>query len=438
MTKNTSQIALIQHRRGNLSELPYQLNEGEFALATDTNDIFMGNPNNPILQERVNRAEPVFPYGNIHLLTEFTDNMKYFRYSLKMNDTTVKFPITVMAKNQNPILKKGSSIFINGTELVFGKETSVINDFDYLVIRYIWTDGRDLDTDTRIVNADSLPDINNIGLGYNYPDDGDLGQQRGVVPVDATMENSVLYWGRDNTGQATPDTPMEENILISRKTLDSEDYFEALPDILKIQLRAMWYNSIGENPVQIEIVAYKNGVMKRDDITYSFYNEGGERIKFIDANGDEKDSLLLVVKNMPLVVKKYALIGNLYINKHTKQSYLTLENAPTEEEPEVYYISDIVKKINEANINVKAINDNGYLKLITTENSLTIQDGVIVDNITNMSILGFDETSFVAIPPIKRTLQDVLDDRVSIKNFNIDSNGNDNGTKIHDSFISMY
>lgn len=438
MTKNTSQIALIQHRRGKLSELPYQLNEGEFALATDTNDIFMGNPDNPVLQDRINRAEPIFPYGNIQLLTEFTDNMKYLKYSLKMNDTTVKFPISVKANNLNPELKKGSSILINGKEIFFGKETSVINDFDYLVIRYIWTDGRDLDTDTRIINADKLPNINNIGLGYDYPQDGELGHQQQQVPINSYLENSVLFWGRDNMGTATPETPMEENILISRKTLDGDEYFELLPDILNIQLRAMWFSEVGSNPVKIEIVAYKNGVMKRDDITYSFYNEGGEKVKFLDSEGNEKESLVLDVKNMPSETRVYQLIGNLYLNKYTKESYLTLENSPeTEQEKEIYYISDIVQKINSANINVKAQNDNGYLKLITTENSLTIQDGINVGG-SNVEIIGFDKKSFVAIPPIKRTLQEVLDDRVSIKNFNIDNNGVDNGSKIHDSLVSMY
>ena len=71
MTKNTSQIALIQHRRGKLSELPYQLNEGEFALATDTNDIFMGNPDNPVLQDRINRDVINYYFDNGYLSIEF-------------------------------------------------------------------------------------------------------------------------------------------------------------------------------------------------------------------------------------------------------------------------------------------------------------------------------------------------------------------------------
>ena len=58
MAKNTKQIALIQHRRGKLSELPKQLNEGEFGIALDTNELFIGNPDNPALS-----AESLFLYS---------------------------------------------------------------------------------------------------------------------------------------------------------------------------------------------------------------------------------------------------------------------------------------------------------------------------------------------------------------------------------------
>ena len=74
MAKNTKQIALIQHRRGKLSELPTQLNEAELGFATDTNELFIGNPNNPGLMERIDSN--IFPYGNVQILTEFTENLK--------------------------------------------------------------------------------------------------------------------------------------------------------------------------------------------------------------------------------------------------------------------------------------------------------------------------------------------------------------------------
>ena len=122
MAKNTKQIALIQHRRGKLSELPYQLNEAEFALATDTNDIFLGNPNNPVLLERVNADEPVFPYGNIQILTEFTDNMNKIEYTFNFDSSNVKYPIIATGTVNFPTVPTGSSLFINDVEVVFTNE----------------------------------------------------------------------------------------------------------------------------------------------------------------------------------------------------------------------------------------------------------------------------------------------------------------------------
>jgi hypothetical protein len=68
------QISRIQHRRGNRSELPESLAEGEIGYAKDTGEIFMGAPNLDKVQFRKiggARAEGIFPYSNIRLLTEF-------------------------------------------------------------------------------------------------------------------------------------------------------------------------------------------------------------------------------------------------------------------------------------------------------------------------------------------------------------------------------
>ena len=119
MSKNTSQIALITHRRGLKSELPKQLNEGEFALTTDTNEIFMGNPNNPVLQERLKSNNPVFPYGNIQVLTEFSDNMNKIEYSYKDNLNSIKLPIIVSGQNSNPNIPNNTVLIINGEEIEF-------------------------------------------------------------------------------------------------------------------------------------------------------------------------------------------------------------------------------------------------------------------------------------------------------------------------------
>lgn len=68
------QISRIQHRRGNRSELPESLAEGEIGYAKDTGEIFIGAPNLDKVQFRkvgAARADGIFPYANIRLLTEF-------------------------------------------------------------------------------------------------------------------------------------------------------------------------------------------------------------------------------------------------------------------------------------------------------------------------------------------------------------------------------
>lgn len=124
MAKNTKQIALIQHRRGKLSELPAQLNEAEFGLATDTNELFIGNPTNPALAERIEAN--IFPYGNIQVLTEFTENLKKITYTYKSNtDVIARLPVVIYGNVASPTVAPNTSIFINSTEVRFNYSASL-------------------------------------------------------------------------------------------------------------------------------------------------------------------------------------------------------------------------------------------------------------------------------------------------------------------------
>ena len=68
MSRNTKEVALIQHRSGNLAEMPKALHQAEIGLAKDANRLFIGNAVNTIL---ANRTE--FPYQNLEILTEYSD-----------------------------------------------------------------------------------------------------------------------------------------------------------------------------------------------------------------------------------------------------------------------------------------------------------------------------------------------------------------------------
>lgn len=124
MAKNTKQIALIQHRRGKLSELPTQLNEAELGFATDTNELFIGNPNNPSLMERIDSN--IFPYGNVQILTEFTENLKKITYTYKSNtDVIARLPIVVVGTTSNPVIVPNTSLYINSIEVNFEESSSI-------------------------------------------------------------------------------------------------------------------------------------------------------------------------------------------------------------------------------------------------------------------------------------------------------------------------
>lgn len=124
MAKNTKQIALIQHRRGNLSELPTQLNEAELGFATDTNELFIGNPSNPALAERIEAN--IFPYGNVQILTEFSENLKKITYTYKSNtDVIARLPIVITGNVTSPIVAPNTSFFINSVEIKFTESSSL-------------------------------------------------------------------------------------------------------------------------------------------------------------------------------------------------------------------------------------------------------------------------------------------------------------------------
>jgi hypothetical protein len=67
-----TQISRIQIRQGLASDLPVNLASGEFGLANDTGELFVGTPN---LFQVANRAV-TYPYFNTQVLTEFSPNVE--------------------------------------------------------------------------------------------------------------------------------------------------------------------------------------------------------------------------------------------------------------------------------------------------------------------------------------------------------------------------
>jgi len=99
----------------------------------------------------------------------------------------------------------------------------------YVMITYAFTDGRDMDTRTRIV----VPDSGGY-VGWGQSD----------------HVGAYIQWGGDNLGTGT------ESALIDMTRIS--EAFGGLPTI-KVEGRAQWYGDRGYNPVIMALVLWEGG-----------------------------------------------------------------------------------------------------------------------------------------------------------------------------------
>lgn len=136
---------------------------------------------------------------------------------------------------------------------VIEETTSILEDFDYAVIRYIWTGegGVDLDSRTQIVE----PAQETI-VGWNH----------------AISDGRYITWGRDNVQDGV------ECVMVDMKLL-VDDYPDHI-GLYALGCRAFWYKNRVSGDMVIQFQTYKGGVMKADG--YDFINEGGVTVQKID------------------------------------------------------------------------------------------------------------------------------------------------------------
>lgn len=241
MAKNTKQIALIQHRRGKLSELPKQLNVGEFGIALDTNELFIGNPDNPALAERIRKDE--FPWGNIQVLTEFSDNLEKITYRYESNtDVKARLPIVITGTNSQPSVAKNTSVIINGVEIVFDTTYSMtalidkINSYDNIGVKACTFDNAYLtliSTGTEITLQDGVTIGDGVvkRLGFS---DSDSYTAVSSLPVERTLREvlddqvTVKSYNAFGDGFANDSEAFYNAILSLNKAGDAPQYFRTL------------------------------------------------------------------------------------------------------------------------------------------------------------------------------------------------------------------
>jgi hypothetical protein len=140
------------------------------------------------------------------------------------------------------------------TESIVVGQTNFTFDADFMVITYEFTDGRDLDTRTRIVSID----------GTTYADQNGQGKYIGWdqyrrTPQSATYIESgsvctlpvkpLAIWGSDNLQQGF------ESVMVDFTQLGAGQ------NQVVIDCRAFWYGTVGTNPVNISFTLYKGGCM---------------------------------------------------------------------------------------------------------------------------------------------------------------------------------
>jgi hypothetical protein len=177
-------------------------------------------------------------------------------------NTPTPLPATV-----TPTPEPTPTPFITPTPFPFitPQPTGFTFDADYIIVSYSFTDGTDLDTRTRI----SSPNIGQSNaqsyLGWCrsefFPDD---------------EGTPILSWSGDNTGQGFESVFV--NLIRFKELYPSETS-------LTIEMSAMWYGDLGNNPVVMDVMLYKGGTISLVQVAYTFINEGYSGIYGVASSG---------------------------------------------------------------------------------------------------------------------------------------------------------
>ena len=123
-------------------------------------------------------------------------------------------------------------------------------DADYIVIEYTFTNGRDLDTRSR-VNIPTLPPPTG---GGPY-----IGWGQGISQG-SYVSGTVLTWGGDNTGQGVEATLLDLRVIKSQ--------FPSATNV-EVECRCMWFGAVGNLPVYLTLLMYQGGTMVKSGFTWT-------------------------------------------------------------------------------------------------------------------------------------------------------------------------
>jgi hypothetical protein len=120
-------------------------------------------------------------------------------------------------------------------------------DADYMMITYQFTNGRDLDTRTRmaIPNIGQTSQLEYLGWGRKYQ---------------WTPSNAILLWGGDNTGTGYESVLINLNLF--RQLYPNESQFV-------VDFRGFWYGTLGTNPVNVAATMWKGGTPTKSGFVWT-------------------------------------------------------------------------------------------------------------------------------------------------------------------------
>lgn len=161
---------------------------------------------------------------------------------------------------------------------------------DYIVVTYAFTDGADLDTRTRISNPDIGQNDLSTYIGWNRSNEFPVGSG-----------TPILKWAGDNTGTGF------ESVLIDLIQFKAQ-FPQFSGSTITIDMNAMWFGSLGSNPVVMDVMMYKGGSMSLDENAFLFINNTytgiygvastGTSVTLVSQNGEDQQLVATLQYNL--------------------------------------------------------------------------------------------------------------------------------------------
>jgi hypothetical protein len=131
-----------------------------------------------------------------------------------------------------------------GEDLELCTPPVVVNNPDYVVMRYFWTelDGQDLDSAT-MAQGSGLAAIDGKVTGWNMPNAGD------------TALANYMRWGGDNMASG------QETVMLN--LVKMREQYSAVSENFNIELYANWFEQKLNGHAVIQVTAYRGGVMAK-------------------------------------------------------------------------------------------------------------------------------------------------------------------------------